>query len=173
MLTSIELQNWRCTEDLDTPLEPLTALVGPNGAGKSAVLRAIDFVLSTRWPSMDRLDVPRDFYAQDTTRDLRIACTFDPPLKYPDVMKNIHQVVTLEFRCQPYKVSRGEAEVGDLRDEFRPLTAEGELPTVAVRGPRKGQQPLFEPLLRPNGASPTNARQGGKGSTSSGFRLNS
>ena len=61
MITSVELQNWRCAASLSVPLAPLTALVGPNGSGKSAVLDAIDFVLGTHWPGMAYLNVPRDF----------------------------------------------------------------------------------------------------------------
>src|SRR6266508_2739820 len=101
MISSVELQNWRCAESLSLPLEPLTALVGPNGAGKTAVLEAIDFALGARWPGMAYLSVPRDFYGLDTKRDLRITCTFDPQLTYNDAMGKTHQIESLEYSCKP------------------------------------------------------------------------
>lgn len=145
VLSSIELQNWRCAESLSVTLEPLTALVGPNGAGKTAILEAIDLILGPRWPGMSSVNVPRDFYAHDTSRDLRIACNFDPPLAHEDIKKDIHEIVSLEFRCQPYKRRTKKAEAGDLHDDFLPLTSVGERPMVATKWP-KGQPPVFEPL---------------------------
>lgn len=158
MLSHIELENWRCAESLSLPLEPLTALVGPNGAGKTAVLDAIDFALGGRWPGMGYLNVPRDFYGLDTNRDLRIACTFDPPLTYDDAMKKTHEIPTLEFSCRPYKRKAAGGDVGDLHDDFIPLTSSGEAPVVAVRGPRKGTPPEFGPLLRVYGSLRDQAR---------------
>lgn len=145
MITNVELSNWRCAESLSVPLAPLTALVGPNGAGKSAILDAIDVVLGTRWPSMASVDIPRDFFGLDTARDLRITCTFDPPLTHEDATKKVSEIESLEFRCQPYKRKTVRGEVGDLHDDFLPLSRTGERPTVAIKWP-KGQKPVFEPL---------------------------
>lgn len=41
MLTSIELRNFKCFEQLELVVAPITVLIGPNGAGKSSVLQAL------------------------------------------------------------------------------------------------------------------------------------
>ena len=60
-------------------------------------------------------------------------------------MSKTHEIVSLEFHCQPYKRKTAKGEIGDLHDDFLPLTSGGERPTVAVKWP-KGQKPVFEPL---------------------------
>jgi ABC-type transport system involved in cytochrome c biogenesis ATPase subunit len=45
-LNSIHIENFRCFERVDLPLEKITTLVGENGAGKSALLEAISFAVS-------------------------------------------------------------------------------------------------------------------------------
>src|SRR5687768_16846953 len=45
-LKSIHIENFRCFEKVDIPLEKITTIVGENGSGKSAVLEAINFVVS-------------------------------------------------------------------------------------------------------------------------------
>ena len=158
MLSSVELRNWRCIEELYVPLEPLTALVGPNGAGKTAVLEAIDFALGARWPGMAYLRMPQDFYQLDTSQDLRILCTFNPPLSYNDAMRKTHEIPSLEFSCRPYKIKAPGGDAGDLHDEFVPRTSTGDPPVVATRGPRKGAPPEFAPLIRVNSALREQAR---------------
>ncbi len=41
MITEVRLRNFKCFEELDLPLAPLTLLSGENGAGKSSVLQAL------------------------------------------------------------------------------------------------------------------------------------
>ena len=44
MLTSIQIENFRCLKSVDVPLKPLTVLIGKNDTGKSAFLTAIRFL---------------------------------------------------------------------------------------------------------------------------------
>jgi predicted ATP-binding protein involved in virulence len=39
VLTRLQVWNFRCLENFDVPLGPLTAFVGPNGSGKTTILR--------------------------------------------------------------------------------------------------------------------------------------
>ena len=126
-------------------LEPLTALVGPNGAGKTAVLDAINLVLGARWPGMTTVDIPRDFYAHDTTRNLRITCNFDPPLVHEDIKKDAHRSSVSSSGASRTSIKTKKGEKGDLHDDFLPLGSDGERPMVAVKWP-KGAAPVFEPL---------------------------
>ena len=40
ILTCLSVCNYRCLENVDLPLEQLTAFVGPNGSGKTSLLIA-------------------------------------------------------------------------------------------------------------------------------------
>jgi putative ATP-dependent endonuclease of the OLD family len=77
-------RNYRSLKDVTVPMGPLTALVGPNGAGKTNILRAIDLVLGSRWPSLASIQVPEDFTSFDAKQDLSATVEFDPPLTHED-----------------------------------------------------------------------------------------
>jgi len=51
MLSFLECHSYRSLEHVEVPLGALTAVVGPNGVGKTALLKAIDLVLGTTWPT--------------------------------------------------------------------------------------------------------------------------
>ena len=124
---------------------PLTALVGPNGAGKTNILRAIDLVLGSRWPSLASVQVPEDFTSFDAKQELSVTVGFDPPLTHEDALKKTYDVVDLRVSCRPYKRSGAWGDIGDLHLDFDPLDAKGELPQVAV-GKALGGKPMFRPL---------------------------
>jgi predicted ATPase len=158
MISSVEIENWRSVKSLTVPLEPLTAFVGPNGAGKTAVLDAIDFALGARWPGMAYLSIPRDFHNLDTTSDLRLRCNFAPYLTYTDAMSKDYEIGSLQFSCRPYKRKTGDADAGDLHDDYLPLSPSGEQISVCTARPRKGSQPQFGPLIRVSGGLREQAR---------------
>ena len=83
MLTRLQIRNFRCLEDIDVPLGPLTAFVGPNGSGKTTILRAIDLVLGEVWPSLRSFRIPQDFNGFDTSKGIEISVEFNPPSRYP------------------------------------------------------------------------------------------
>jgi hypothetical protein len=146
MLKVVRCANFRALENVEIPLQALTAIVGPNGSGKSAVLDAIDILLGSRWPSMAALALPYDFHRFDTNLDMVIEAAFDPPLIHSDVMGTSHEVSSIRFRCAPYKRSGSWGDKGDLHDELEPLNDEGTVPSVAITRPAKGSRPVFRPL---------------------------
>lgn len=146
MLTRLQVKNFRCLEDIDVPLSPLTAFVGPNGSGKTTILRAIDVVLGESWPSLRSFRVPQDFRQFDTNRDIEIITWFDPPYVYLDTLSNEHQIKALRLTCKPYKKSGKWGEVGDLHTDLDPIDEKNRVPNVAISHPQKGQRPQFSPL---------------------------
>lgn len=144
MLSHLSCRNYRSLEGVDVPLEPVTAFVGPNGSGKTSLLRAIDLVCGEAWPTMRSIRIPQDFTAFDTSRELAITITLDPPLQHEDALGTTRQVRHLQVRCLPYKRSGKWGEAGDLHLEFEPLDHGGEVPTVAIAMGRGG--PVFRPL---------------------------
>ncbi|MBB3041307.1 AAA family ATPase [Nocardioides soli] len=42
-IESVQIQGYRCLEDVNVSFEEVTTFIGPNGAGKSTVLRALDW----------------------------------------------------------------------------------------------------------------------------------
>jgi len=80
-VSSIVIENFRRfgegAQGFRMCLKPgLTALVGENEAGKTAVIDALRFALGTADQEWYRLD-DSDFYKGDTSRDIRIVCSFE------------------------------------------------------------------------------------------------
>ncbi|GBD40032.1 DNA replication and repair protein RecF [bacterium HR37] len=146
MLTRLCVKNFRCLEEVDVPLAPLTAFVGPNGSGKTTLLRAINLVCGDVWPSIRSFRIPEDFTAFDTSRDIEITVWFDPLYEHLDTLSKKHQVTALRLTCKPYKKSGTWGEAGDLHVDLVPLSEKGEVPNVAVSQPQKGQKTQFRPL---------------------------
>lgn len=158
MLSRLVCQNYRALNDFEIEFDPLTVLVGPNGAGKSTVLRAVDFILGTRWPAVSQMDVPNDFTNLDNSQSLRIQAFFEPTLTHEDALNKIHDVGSIQFTCQPYKRKTGDKVPGDLRDIYEPLSPEGKQLSVCVRRPQAGQRPVFQPLTSVGGGLREQAR---------------
>lgn len=147
MLKGLFCQNYRSLENFTLPLGPYTVLAGANGAGKSTALRAIDFLLGERWPSLSYLDIPYDFTDMDPSRPLLVRAEFDEPLLHEDDAGSEHKVHFVQYVAQPYKVRRGNKRPGDLRDQYLPLGANGETLTHCVKRPTKGVRPQYAPLV--------------------------
>lgn len=145
-ISRITCNGYRSLEDVTMPLGPLTAIVGPNGSGKTSLLRAMNLVLGTWWPSIRSLRIPQDFTGFDSNRELVIEIAFDPPLTHEDKLQKLHEITALRFQCSPYKRSGRWGEIGDLHADFRPIGANGRQPSVAVTRPKAGKPPEFEPL---------------------------
>jgi putative ATP-dependent endonuclease of OLD family len=146
MLTRLQVRNFRSLEDVDVPLEPVTALVGPNGAGKTSLLRAIELVLGEAWPSLRSFRIPQDFTGFDASRDLEVVVSFDPPYVHSDTHSTEHPVTALRLTCKPYKRSGRWGAAGDLHVDLDPLNQGGQVPMVATGQPTKGQKTQFGPL---------------------------
>lgn len=144
VLSRLVCQNFRSLEEVEIPLEPLTALVGPNGAGKSAVLRAIDLVAGPVWPSLQRLRFPHDFTGYEDTRELVVELGFSEPIwTEPDKLKNQHPIHSMRVRCRPYKRRTATAVAGDPNFDYEPLDALGEVPLecLAIAGGSSTNRP--------------------------------
>lgn len=146
MLTHLRVKNFRCLEEVEVPLGPLTAFVGPNGSGKTTILRAIDLLLGDAWPSLRSFRIPQDFTNFDSSRDLEIVIGFKPPYTHRDTHSTEHNVTALRLTCKPYKKSGKWGEAGDLHVDLDPLNEKGNVPTVAVGQPTKGQKTQFGQL---------------------------
>lgn len=149
MIARLVARNFRSLEDVTVGLDPsFTALVGANGSGKSAILRAIDLVCGTTWPSLRSLRVPQDWTGFDDRRELLLRVRFDPPLTHTDKASKQHDVLGFEVRCRPYEVKTKTALPGDPNFDFRPYGAEGKPIVVATERPTKGKKLEFAPLTR-------------------------
>ena len=146
MLTRLRVRNFRCLEDVDVPLGPLTAFVGPNGSGKTTILRAIDLVLGEVWPSLRSFRIPQDFNGFDPRKDIEIVVQFSPPYVHRDTHSTEHKVSALRLTCKPYKKSGKWGEAGDLHADLEPLNDKGEVPNVAIGQPQKGTKTQYGPL---------------------------
>jgi len=71
IIKSVHVQRFRCIYDETLLCENLTVLVGPNSSGKSSFLRAL-----TMFYNSNARYTEDDFYAQDTSQNIRIIVTF-------------------------------------------------------------------------------------------------
>jgi energy-coupling factor transporter ATP-binding protein EcfA2 len=133
MLTTVRCQNFRCLQDVEIPLDKLTAIVGPNGSGKSAILRAIDLAAGPVWPSLQRLRQPHDFTGYDDSLELAVTVGFERPfITEPDRLGTREQIHALRVRCRPYRRRTGKAVAGDPNFDYDPLDAIGEVPLACI-----------------------------------------
>jgi putative ATP-dependent endonuclease of OLD family len=146
VLTRLQVRNFRCLEEIDIPLGPLTAFVGPNGSGKTTVLKAIDLALGEVWPSLRSFRIPQDFNGFDTSKEIEITVRFEPSYVHRDTHNSQHKVSSLRLTCKPYKRSGKWGEAGDLHVDLEALNEQGEVPNVAIGQPRKGTRTQYGPL---------------------------
>lgn len=148
MLAKLVTENYRSLDGINMTLEPLTALVGPNGAGKSAILRALDFVMGQRWPSINGLHIPHDFTDGEITEGgLTLRVRIAPPATYRDSARDDHEIHGFEVTAKPYKRRSGSNEPGDINFSFKPYAADGTQPSVCVRA-KPGERREYAPLLQ-------------------------
>lgn len=150
MLSRVTVENFRSLESVRVSLAPLTALAGANGSGKSSILRAIDFVLGQRWPSVNALAFPHDYTACDDARSLRIAVRLAAPLVHRDILDKPHEIHGFQVTCKPYKIRTARAQRGDPNFDFEPLANDGK-PPQSVALSRHNKRPVFGPLIKVSG----------------------
>lgn len=69
-LAKIEVENFRCLDDVAVDLDDVTILVGANGSGKSSLLRALDWFFSGHPLTL------ADIYRHEEHATVRVTCTF-------------------------------------------------------------------------------------------------
>jgi energy-coupling factor transporter ATP-binding protein EcfA2 len=114
MIARLVASNFRSLEKVTVDLHPaFTVLVGANGSGKSAMLRALDLVCGSTWPTVRSLRVPQDWTGFDDQRELLLRVRFSAPLDFKDKAGNAHGLLGFEVRCPPYKVKTKSALPGE------------------------------------------------------------
>jgi len=81
MIEKLIIENYRSIERLEVKLSMLNALIGPNSSGKTNILKALDLIVGTTYPSPRSFD-ESDFYLHDTSRTILIEVRFQSPIQY-------------------------------------------------------------------------------------------
>ncbi len=143
-ISRIEIENFRSIRKLKFDVPRYCALVGANNAGKSNILEALHRVLARDWVTVTNFS-EEDIYSHDTSLDIRIAVTLDPPIQYTRFKAGPSiSVPVLSFEYTHYKV--GERK-GQARLEQRCLKSDGGEIQVLAKAPRKGESHVYQPLL--------------------------
>jgi putative ATP-dependent endonuclease of the OLD family len=135
-ISRIQIENFRSIKSLDIELPQICAFVGPNNAGKSNILLAIQRVLGRDWVSVSSFE-EEDIYGLDSTADVRIMLSFDPPLSYMKFSGvDPVEITILSFEYTRYKIGD---QKGQRRLEQKCLDANGRQPMVLAKAPKTGQ----------------------------------
>jgi len=81
MIEKLIIENYRSIERLEVELSMLNALIGPNSSGKTNILKALDLIVGTTYPSVRSFN-ESDFYLHDTSRTILIEVRFQNPIQY-------------------------------------------------------------------------------------------
>ena len=81
MIKTLIIENYRSIERLEVELSMLNALIGPNSSGKTNILKALDLIVGTTYPSVRSFN-ESDFYLHDTSRTILIEVRFQNPIQY-------------------------------------------------------------------------------------------
>ena len=81
MIEKLIIENYRSIERLEVELSMLNALIGPNSSGKTNILKALDLIVGTTYPSPRSFN-ESDFYLHDTSRTILIEVRFKSPIQY-------------------------------------------------------------------------------------------
>lgn len=79
MIRSIHIKNYRSIRDLYMPFSELNALIGPNNAGKSNIIKALNLIIGSSFPSVRSFE-ENDFWNHQTDTPICIIVNFDRPL---------------------------------------------------------------------------------------------
>ena len=81
MIDKLIIKNLRSIEELEINLTRLNALIGPNSSGKTNILKALDLIVGSTYPSVRSFN-ESDFYLHDTSQTIHIEVRFQSPINY-------------------------------------------------------------------------------------------
>ncbi len=81
MIEQLIIENFRSIGRLEVEFSMLNALIGPNSSGKTNILKALDLIVGTTYPSVRSFN-ESDFYLHDTSRTILIEVRFQSSLQY-------------------------------------------------------------------------------------------
>ena len=81
MIKKLIIENYRSIKRLEVELSSLNALIGPNNSGKTNILRALDLIVGTTYPSVRSFD-ESDFYSYNISQEILIEVKFRDPIPY-------------------------------------------------------------------------------------------
>jgi len=81
MIRQLIIENYRSIERLELELSMLNALIGSNSSGKTNILKALDLIVGTTYPSVRSFN-ESDFYLHDTSRTIFIEVRFQDSIHY-------------------------------------------------------------------------------------------
>jgi len=81
MIKQLIVENFRSIERLEVELTMLNALVGSHSSGKTNILKALDLIVGTTYPSVRSFN-ESDFYLHNTSRTILIEARFQNPIQY-------------------------------------------------------------------------------------------
>jgi putative ATP-dependent endonuclease of OLD family len=143
LLKRVRIENYRSIKEADFNPTALCALIGSNNCGKSNILKAINLVLGSSWPSTRSVD-SKDFFGYDESKDVVISLWFDQALEVSGEVGEPVQFTGIQFKVTHYKRASGKNRKGDLKTEFVCIGDDGQ-PVKVLR--RFGASP--RPALAP------------------------
>ena len=142
-INKVRIDNYRSVQTAAFLPSKLCALIGGNNSGKSNILKAINFVLGERWPSVRNIE-EWDFHGYDESREICISVWFDETRQVRSDVGDPSDFSGIQFKVGRYKRNSGAHRKGDLKGEFVCIDEKGEVVKVLRRGPG-GARPFPQP----------------------------
>ena len=98
MISKLIIDNFRSIRNLDIELGQYNAFIGPNSSGKSNILKALNLVLGTTYPSIRSFD-DCDFYRYDQSLPIHIEVRFSNTFTFSN---NSIKGFRIDFDCHDF-----------------------------------------------------------------------
>lgn len=142
-LSRVRIQNFRSIKDAEFRPSDLCALIGPNNCGKSNILKAINLVLGSSWPTIRSVS-EKDFFGYDETHDIVVTLWYDESQQRRGDVGDPITFTGIQFKVMRYKRASGTHRAGDLRSELLCVDENGD-PVEVLKVWRAGSKPSPTP----------------------------